>query len=119
MSLQTMLWFKVLENFHPDLIVSAHSHQSAMIRLATVGKNEKKVHIVHDFLMPNRVASITSESGPDLSNHEYQQHYAQSFRLQLKNPSNADIHEIIVPTCSYRMGVENMGYGALELCKIF
>ena len=22
------------------------------------------------------------------------------------------LHEIVVPTCSYRMGVDNMGYGA-------
>lgn len=26
------------------------------------------------------------------------------------------IHEIIVPTCSYRMGVDNMGYGAAYIC---
>ena len=25
--------------------------------------------------------------------------------------------EIIVPTCSYRMGVKEMGYGFLEICK--
>jgi hypothetical protein len=30
---------------------------------------------------------------------------------------NKIIHEISVPTCSYRMGVPHTGFGAFNLCK--
>lgn len=33
------------------------------------------------------------------------------------NISEEFIHEIIVPTCSYRMGTDKMGYGALEISE--
>ncbi|GIY16792.1 metallophos domain-containing protein [Caerostris darwini] len=33
------------------------------------------------------------------------------------NISDSTIHEIIAPTCSYRMGTHKMGYGALEINK--
>lgn len=37
------------------------------------------------------------------------------FGLQAKNVVN----EIVVPSCSYRMGTENIGYGVLTIGKIW
>jgi hypothetical protein len=37
--------------------------------------------------------------------------------LRLRLTNMASMHELMLPTCSYRMGVPNMGYGALTLGK--
>ena len=37
------------------------------------------------------------------------------YTFNLNDPN--ELHEIVVPTCSYRMGVPNMGYGAAVIGK--
>ncbi|CAL8106924.1 unnamed protein product [Orchesella dallaii] len=96
---------KVMSGFHPNLIVSAHSHSSTYMRY-TSGTNNQSPHIIHDFLLPNRKTT-------DQRDHD--DLFAKSpFTMDLKS-IGSEFHEILVPTCSYRMGVSNMGYGAMEL----
>lgn len=104
---------QVIENFQPNLIFSAHSHKSSYLR--HIARSEKRmVHIIHDFLLPGM--SHISSSDPDnhLPEHLYKE---SSIKLNLKT-TERDLHEIQVPTCSYRMGVPNMGYGVMQLCKL-
>ncbi|ODN06165.1 Metallophosphoesterase 1 [Orchesella cincta] len=100
---------KVVEGFRPNLIISAHSHSSAYMRY-TPGTSNQSPRIIHDFLLPSR-------KGTNKLDHDHEDLYTKSpFTLDLKSVSS-ELHEILVPTCSYRMGVSNMGYGAMELYR--
>lgn len=74
---------QVLENVNPHIIFSAHEHKSAMI-----------------------------ESNINLLDTKYYKCYAcntiETIDLTKKNNF---FNEIMVPTCSYRMGVKEIGYG--------
>ena len=39
--------------------------------------------------------------------------------LEPDNKKIESIYELSIPTCSYRMGVPNMGYGMLTISKLF
>ncbi|XP_076318261.1 metallophosphoesterase [Tachypleus tridentatus] len=71
---------------HPNLILSAHEHISA---------------------------HITYSNGSGMLMDEYP--WAVGKKLQTLNLNDKQVHEIVVPTCSYRMGKEKIGYGAAIL----
>lgn len=79
----------------------------------------KTVNIIHNFLHSGQPKSSSETAVESSATYEPEKfHESRSVRLDFTK-SYSDIHEIIVPTCSYRMGVDNMGYGAMELCKYF
>ncbi|KAG8185332.1 hypothetical protein JTE90_008235 [Oedothorax gibbosus] len=71
----------------PHIILSAHDHKSQHIVA------ERKSGII-----------IQKPSTTDFTSSSF-------------NISEDTIHEIIVPTCSYRMGTLKMGYGVMEISK--
>lgn len=73
---------KVRSQLHPKIILSGHDHLSKYIKM----NSEDTISKISPF-------------GPESSNLEI-------------NLTDNGYHEIQVPTCSYRMGVYNMGYGA-------
>lgn len=88
--------FQVLNEFKSEFIFSAHDHTS--YNFISDFKEKKQTYIQrlqrNSFnLMPNA-----------------QWRFGQQ-------PSNT-VSEIIVPTCSYRMGSKNIGYGVLIIGKI-
>jgi hypothetical protein len=107
---------QVLEAFEPDLIISAHSHQSSYLRMVAGQKSFK--HIIRDFLLPGKSHDIKSATEPSMVNQDQLLLAQTSLKLDLK-PSGPGryIHEIMVPTCSYRMGVPDMGYGAMQIYR--
>ncbi|XP_023209567.1 uncharacterized protein LOC111612568, partial [Centruroides sculpturatus] len=74
---------KVLSFVQPHLIFSAHEHIS--------------MHIVSDRYTQASVSTIPT--------------FNEQGTLERINLTNDCTHEILVPTCSYRMGTEKMGYG--------
>lgn len=78
---------KVLSFIQPHLIFSAHEHIS--------------MHIVAD-----RYTHVSMSTIPTFNEQGI---------LQRINLTDDCTHEILVPTCSYRMGTEKIGYGAVVL----
>ncbi|XP_015918633.1 metallophosphoesterase 1 [Parasteatoda tepidariorum] len=78
---------KVIPYLQPHIIISAHDHKS-------------------EHVISNRKTGIIVRTSSSLD-----------FTSCTLNISEELIHEIIVPTCSYRMGTSKMGYGALEISK--
>ncbi|CAL1284055.1 unnamed protein product [Larinioides sclopetarius] len=74
---------RVIPYVQPHIILSAHDHKSLHIVA------ERKTGII-----------IQTPSMADLTSCSF-------------NISDSTIHEIIAPTCSYRMGTNKMGYGVL------
>lgn len=82
---------QVLSKLNPAIVFSAHDHKS--------------VHFVGDLDTLERTLVGT------LVKNKYA-HNQPSWRFQnVKNKVN----EVLVPTCSYRMGMLSMGYGAALL----
>jgi len=79
----------VMEKLKPHLIFSAHDH-----RLAMATTQYKPFHI-----------SFQTSELDDIKH---------SLKIQ-KNLSSAECIEIVWPTCSYRMGVPNVGYGVVSI----
>ncbi|GLV45658.1 Metallophosphoesterase [Carabus blaptoides fortunei] len=73
---------KALDILKPRLIFSAHEHKSKLVQTNHLQQHRKII---------------------DLSAHDN-----KIYEYQL---TKNDIHEIIIPTCSYRMGTRNVGYG--------
>ena len=80
----------MVKELQPHLIFSAHSHLS---RLRVVSKNSP---------------STLSKLGPISIRHKNRTRDSQ---YDDNWPSSLEIHEVEVPTCSYRMGVKDMGFG--------
>ncbi|XP_055953157.1 metallophosphoesterase 1 homolog isoform X1 [Argiope bruennichi] len=78
---------RVIPYVQPHIILSAHDHKSLHIVA------ERKTGII-----------IQTPSMADLTSCSF-------------NISDSTIHEIIAPTCSYRMGTNKMGYGVLIINK--
>ncbi|XP_055337386.1 uncharacterized protein LOC129587602 [Paramacrobiotus metropolitanus] len=74
---------KVLNDFQPALIISAHTHKASMSQRS---------------LSSTAYAQVTAGHRSDFA----------VFQL---NPNPVNVQEIVVPTCSYRMGVAEIGYG--------
>ncbi|GFT80109.1 metallophosphoesterase 1-like protein [Nephila pilipes] len=77
----------VIPYVKPHIILSAHDHKSQHIVA------ERKSGII---IRTPHMTDVTSCSF---------------------NISDSNIHEIVAPTCSYRMGTFKMGYGALKISK--
>ncbi|GFY62995.1 metallophosphoesterase 1-like protein [Trichonephila inaurata madagascariensis] len=78
---------RVVPYVKPHIILSAHDHKSQHIVA------ERKTGVI---IRTSHMTDVTSCSF---------------------NISDFNIHEITVPTCSYRMGTLKMGYGALKISK--
>ena len=101
-----------------NVIFTAHTHNSAYLRLKNKA-DYHALHVTHKFLMPHHKAAPPGWfSNP--GNAEEESHDVLSdistIRLEL---SKDIVHEIHVPTCSYRMGTTNMGFGTFNLCQLF
>ena len=62
--------------------------------------------------MDHLTDSYDHQSRPDLKNH-----YILDLEANKPNTKINSIYEISIPTCSYRMGVPEMGYGMLTISK--
>ncbi|XP_044751899.1 uncharacterized protein LOC123311856 isoform X2 [Coccinella septempunctata] len=74
---------KVMSHLQPQLIFAGHKHRAMIISTSAFLRQDR--HIV----------PITTE-------------YNKVFKFTL---GLNDVYEILVPTCSYRMGTENIGFG--------
>jgi len=99
------------------VIFAAHTHESALLEFRKGSENA--LHVTHKFLLNHKSPSRSSwffnseESNEPLSS-------SSGIRLQLQKVGEGDrdvVHEIHVPTCSYRMGTPDIGFGAFHLCK--
>lgn len=79
-----------MDQFKPNIIFSGHSHYSRKITYPPI-------HSEH--LVDNRIVTV------DLNNYDVKENYR-------------NFTEIMVPTCSYRMGVANIGYGYAVIGKL-
>lgn len=80
---------KLLENVNPHIIFSAHEHKSGLI-----------------------------ENSINLLNRKYRHCYAcNTIEVEELNGKIDLFHEIMVPTCSYRMGVKHIGFGFAMIGK--
>lgn len=91
MGMSTPFTEKILRNFQPHLIFSAHSHLSRLR-----GPSMKSPSALLGRLGPVQFNRL---------NRTKEHNYDGGWK------SIADVHEIEVPTCSYRMGVADMGFG--------
>ncbi|XP_014250223.1 uncharacterized protein C630.12 [Cimex lectularius] len=91
MPVTTMI--SVLSNIRPHLIFSAHNHISAHF----VSNAKSGEQFMYESFITNKFANMMS-----------------SWRFQL---NDLYPNEILVPTCSYRMGVPRLGYGVLLIDK--
>lgn len=88
--------YEIISQLHPSLIVSAHEHNS--------------IHVVWD-TQDDR--SQTKSRVEEYASNSYTGH--SLWRLDVNAWGVAQ--EIVVPTCSYRMGVPHMAYGFLFIDK--
>lgn len=80
---------KLLENMNPHVIFSAHEHKSGLI-----------------------------ENSINLLNTKYHSCYACKSIEAIELTEKKDLfNEIMVPTCSYRMGVKHIGFGFAVIGK--
>ncbi|XP_034250728.1 cell division control protein 1 [Thrips palmi] len=84
---------KVLKDFKPHVIFSAHSHLSRLR-----GPTMKNPSPLNDMIGPVQLGQVNQTKDKD-----YEDGWSDG--------SFNTVQEIEVPTCSYRMGVYNMGYG--------
>lgn len=87
------MFFKVLNEFKSEYIFSAHDHSS--INFVSDFKQRKQNYIQR------------------LGRSSYSQMNEAQWRFGQQSPNT--VSEIIVPTCSYRMGSSNVGYGVLTI----
>ncbi|KAL5017824.1 hypothetical protein ScPMuIL_003546 [Solemya velum] len=84
--------YPLLKDIRPQLIISGHWHKSIIFECKDCMDD------------PHDQWQFTYQKLMDLSGY-----------MTLDLSSKSSLTEIMVPTCSYRMGVENMGYGVLIL----
>jgi len=87
---------KVMEHLKPSVIFSAHDHRGLDFSL---GNSEKSV-------ASGNITIFTQRRNPDDDPGQ---------ETIMLNEINKRIHEIIVPTCSYRMGVKEMAFGLTKI----
>lgn len=75
---------KMVRKFEPHIIFSAHHHKSYVVRARTDN--------IFSYLQPLNVNST-------------------GYSIHLFEIEDGHINEIVVPTCSYRMGVLDIGFG--------
>jgi len=93
---------KIIEILQPHLIVTAHSHLFRLYLCKDCRPQESSSNT-------RKLQSAWKEQAVDIRNLPRPLFINLSDVLQL--------HEVVIPTCSYRMGVPNMGYGAAVISK--
>lgn len=125
---QTLFGQQVLEKLKPSIIFSAHDHRGQNIVARQIKKgvfdanftifSQKTLHIFDDD--PSTQPGKTDFFSIYIDSHEgkkkYEQHYDSGVNTNTNDGSafidnHAILHEIVVPTCSYRMGVKEMAFG--------
>lgn len=86
----------MLHEFNSEFIFSAHDHSS--FNLISDFKKKKTTYLQR------------------LNRNNFNQMSEAQWRFGQQSPNT--VNEIIVPTCSYRMGSKNIGYGVLTIGKI-
>lgn len=89
-----ILLLQVLKELSPQVIFTAHEHKAMHISLDTATDQLSDVWILSPYESP-----------------------LYQLRMDV-----GDIHEVQIPTCSYRMGMPHMGYGlayiGIDLCPL-
>lgn len=114
-----------MDQLRPQLIFSAHSHHSAYTQL----EGSEMVKMTDKFLMAHKHPSrqwalegvpflgYTAKPKSEITADDtLQLQTSATITLQFDKGSRT-VHEITVPTCSYRMGTPHPGFGAFHLCK--
>lgn len=91
LGMSTPFTHRMLKDYKPEVIFSAHSHLSRL-----KGASMSTPSTFFDVLGPMPLNARNRSRGAD---------YDDGW------PHPSMVYEIEVPTCSYRMGVDNMGYG--------
>jgi len=93
---------KIIEILQPHLIVTAHTHLFKLYLCKGCWPQESSANT-------NEIQSPWKGQAVDVTNIPRPLSFNLSDVLQ--------IHELVIPTCSYRMGVKNMGYGAAVISR--
>jgi len=93
---------KIIEILQPHLIVTAHTHLFRLYRWKEYGSQESLQN-------RNKTQSIWKKQSVDATN--------QPSPMYFNLTDVSQLYELVIPTCSYRMGVPNMGYGAAIINK--
>lgn len=83
LAIPTLFVDKVLDTFHPKIVFTAHIHRAMVIKMREDSRNDR-------LITPIR---------PD------------NTKVYQYDINDDDVLEIVVPTCSYRMGTMDIGYG--------
>ena len=89
---------KLNEDINAALIIKGDSHRFDITK--------------YSYLVDQVVDYINLKKNP--SNY-----YILNLQANKPNHRIQTVYELSIPTCSYRMGTPNMGYGMLTLCKCF
>ncbi|KAF5293011.1 hypothetical protein FQA39_LY13780 [Lamprigera yunnana] len=81
--LPTLFVDKVLDEFRPKVLFTAHTHKATIVTTKEESRNDRLITPVND-------------------------HATELYRYDL---NQQNIIEAVVPTCSYRMGTSKIGYG--------
>lgn len=116
----------------PHLIFSAHSHHSSYIQVedAKLKRSSKNGfllaanHPSFQYSYANKLPFFKGQGHDhsygidELDKETILLETSASITIQLNAIGEGkNVHEIAVPTCSYRMGVPHSGFGAFHLCK--
>ena len=93
---------KIIEILQPHLIVTAHTHLFRLYRCKECKPQESSENT-------NKKPSTWKSQAIDAAN------LPRPLSFNLSDVSQ--LYELVIPTCSYRMGVPNMGYGAAVIDK--
>lgn len=94
-----MIFLKVFKQLQPNVLFTAHEHKSKIITYNTYEKKDRQIQA----------------TDPKSTTNKFEFSFNSGF-----------LYEFMVPTCSYRMGTANMGYGyaiigefcASQICEI-
>lgn len=93
---------KIIDILQPHLIVTAHTHLFQLYRCKDCRPWESSPNV-------KKVQSARIGKAVDLQN------IPRPLSLNLSDASQ--LYELVIPTCSYRMGVSNMGYAAAVISR--
>jgi len=93
---------KIVDILEPHLIVTAHTHTFQLYRCKDCWQLKSAPDI-------KKLQSARSGQAVDL------RYIPRPLSFNLSDVSQ--LYELVIPTCSYRMGVPNMGYGAAVISK--
>ena len=90
-------------------------------------KRKEELHGLHDDLKPTLVikgdshkfyiAKYNFKQQEIVESHTMHEKPADVYEMHLRQHQNEEMYELSIPTCSYRMGVPNMGFGMLTIAS--